>query len=138
MSNKTKCPISGIEEDIPRNVHYAVLDEKNSHIKRLEAAIRALLTNIDIEGLLLHIRKGTTAEGLLETERDALRARVARLEEALNGVLPPEHGEYGGPLVDMVARYEDGSPTGRITPMLAKMHIRHEAVARARRALEEE
>ena len=87
MSNKTKCPISGIEEDIPRNVHYAVLDEKNSHIKRLEAAIRALLTNIDIEGLLLHIRKGTTAEGLLETERDALRARVARLEGALKFVL---------------------------------------------------
>lgn len=83
MSNKTKCPISGIEEDIPRNVHYAVLDEKNSHIKRLEAAIRALLTNIDIEGLLLHIRKGTTSEELLETERDALRASVTRLEDAL-------------------------------------------------------
>lgn len=80
MSNKTKCPISGIEEDIPRNIHYAVLDEKNSHIKRLEAAIRALLTNIDIEGLLLHIRKGTTSEELLETERDALRASVTRLE----------------------------------------------------------
>ena len=80
MSNKTKCPISGIEEDIPRNVHYAVLDEKNFHIKRLEAAIRALLTDIDVEGLLQHIRKGTTSEELLETERDALRARVARLE----------------------------------------------------------
>ena len=73
----------------------------------------------------------------MREDNTALRARVARLEEALNGVLPPEHGEYGGPLVEMVARYEDGSPTGRITPMLAKMHIRHEAVARARRALEE-
>jgi len=70
-------------------------------------------------------------------ELDALRARVARLEEALRGVLPPDRGEYGGPLVEMIARYEDGSPTERITPMLAKMHIRHEAVARARRALEE-
>lgn len=67
----------------------------------------------------------------------ALRARVARLEDALKGVLPPEHGEYGGPLVEMVARYEDGSPTERITPLLAKMHIGHEAIARARRALEE-
>ena len=59
------------------------MNEKNSHIKRLEAAIRALLTNIDVEGLLLHMRKGTTSEELLETERDALRARVARLEETL-------------------------------------------------------
>ena len=93
MSNKTKCPLSGLEEDIPRNVHYAVLDEKNFHIKRLEAAIRALLTNIDVEGLLRHIRKGTTSEELLETERDALRARVARLEEALNAIMVrTEHG----------------------------------------------
>lgn len=90
MSNKTKCPISGLEEDIPRNVHYAVLDEKSSHIKRLEAAIRVLLTNIDVEGLLLHIRKGTTSEELLETERDALRARVARLEEALKVIAGDE------------------------------------------------
>lgn len=72
-----------------------------------------------------------------EREIDRLRARVARLEEALMKMLPPEHGEYGGPLVEMVARYEDGSPTGRITPLLAKMHIGHEAVTRARRALEE-
>ena len=70
-------------------------------------------------------------------ELSALRARVARLEEALMKMLPPEHGEYGGPLVEMVARYEDGSPTGRITPLLAKMHIGHEAVTRARRALED-
>ena len=73
----------------------------------------------------------------LQTENAILRARVARLEAALRDILPPEHGEYGGPLVEMVARYEDGSPTERITPLLAKMHIGHEAVARARRALEE-
>lgn len=74
---------------------------------------------------------------LILEENKQLRARVARLEKALKCVLPPEHGEYGGPLVEMVARYEDGSPTERITPLLAKMRIRHESVERARRALEE-
>ena len=68
---------------IPKNVHEAALRAKNDHIKRLEDATRALVENFDADLLLSRIRQGTTAEELLEAERDALRARVARLEETL-------------------------------------------------------
>ena len=39
--------------------------------------------------------------------------RIAKLEavkDAAENILPPSHGLHGGPLVQMVAYYEDGSP----------------------------
>jgi len=42
-------------------------------------------------------------------DRDRLAALKAELVEALEKVLPPLHGIHGGPLVQLVATYEDGS-----------------------------
>ena len=72
---------------IPKNIHEAAIQVKNDHIKRLENAIRVLVENFDADLLLSRIRQGTTAEELLEAERDHLRARVARLEELVQRLL---------------------------------------------------
>ena len=65
--------------DTKREAEHRMIDKHEG----VENAIRVLTENFDADLLLSRIRQGTTAEELLETERDALRARVAELEKAL-------------------------------------------------------
>lgn len=57
---------------------------------------------------------------------------IERLRAALRDVLPSERGIHGGPLVQMVATYEDGTEENSARH---KGRISHEAVSRARAAL---
>jgi uncharacterized protein YlbG (UPF0298 family) len=72
-----------------------------------------------------------------DTEMMKAVQRCERLEKIIYSLLPPSHGEYGGPLVRMVAQYEDGSPGKAITPVTTKMYISSTAVEQARAALKE-
>jgi hypothetical protein len=92
-------------------------------IAELEAALAKAKETADSE---------FTAKLRYRDERMAAEAEVKRLREAVAGVLPPSHGIYGGPLVQMIARYEDGTDE---TSARHKGTISHEAVARARAAL---
>jgi hypothetical protein len=96
---------------------------QRSRIAELEAALEKAKETADAE---------FTAKLRYRDERMAAEAEVKRLREALAGVLPPSHGLYGGPLVQMVARYEDSTDE---TSARHKGTISHEAVARARAAL---
>jgi hypothetical protein len=104
------------------------------------ATIRALATEVlESRGAMhgLSVTRDTitdvATESLAGRKRIAeLKAEVKRLREAVAGVLPPSHGIYGGPLVQMIARYEDGTDE---TSARHKGTISHEAVARARAAL---
>ena len=97
--------------------------EKDARIAELEATLAKAKETADAE---------FTAKLRYRDERMAAEAEVKRLREGLAGVLPPSHGLYGGPLVQMVARYEDSTDE---TSARHKGTISHEAVARARATL---
>ena len=61
----------------------AAIEDNEAYIQRLEGAIKSLLSQDISEQYLNMVRKNTTAEELLEEERDSLRSKVKALEEAL-------------------------------------------------------
>ena len=67
---------------------------------------------------------------------DTLRADAARLRKALGAVLPDESGRHGGPLIQMVASYEDGTSCNDGYQQEGhKYKINHHDYTRARAAL---
>ena len=60
----------------------AAIEENEAYIQRLERAIKELISQDISEQYLNMVRKNTTAEELLEEERDSLRSKVKALEEA--------------------------------------------------------
>jgi len=119
------------------DIHAAVTAERDRALAFIDTLNIDAIVAERVEELRAQVERYGDQIDTLAAERDALRAQVARMREALEPFASaPMHGAYGGPLVSAQTHYEDGSDGDDlgISPSW-RGYLPHEAFRRARAAL---